>query len=92
MPTIEIPFGEDTIIVRAYRQQPVRLHAEFRQGKLLVWGDNKNSPLGWKIEDAFSDGDAEFEALNAAWKSGDEKAIAAAWKQAKRLTALESET
>lgn len=76
---------ENTVIVRAYRDRPVRLHALMANSALSVYRSSPDQSMGWPIRDAYSDEPGVFERLQSAWESGDQEAIAAAWNDAKPL-------
>ena len=74
-----------TVLIRAYRDRPVRLKVIVKDQHLRVCGNDPALSMGWPADDAYCDDPRVFETLKAAWESGDEKAITEAWKCAKRL-------
>ncbi len=74
------------VIVRAYGDQPVRLKGRNSGGQLEVHRDDPQQSMGWPLQWAYQDDRGTFETLEAAWKSGDQKALQAAWSGAKPIT------
>jgi hypothetical protein len=75
-----------SVIVRAYRDRPVRLNAHrLSGGSVEVFRDNPARAMGWPERDVYQDDAANYTQLENAWSSGDTKAMNAAWAAAKRL-------
>ena len=73
-----------TVIVRSYGSKPVRFRAILGPTCLRIFGRDGQS-MGWPYWLAVSDDPGRFDALESAWKSGDESVIEEAWNRASKL-------